>query len=181
MSGQSRREWLAGLAWAAVGQVAVANAWQARPRKRGSSSQTTTRKEKLALEDYQPKSMLHVPETKVLRSRFPAIDFHTHLSWSGRRGGSAQVHNNATPEEVMAVMDRKNVRMMVNLTGGYGNVLEQTIAYWQKPHPDRFVVFTEPWFERIIEPGYPQFQADQINRAHELGAKGLKVLKRLGL
>ena len=181
MSGWSRRQWLAGLAWAAVGQVAVANAWQARPRKRGSSSQTTTRKEKLALEDYQPKSMLHVPETKVLRSRFPAIDFHTHLSWSGRRGGSAQVHNKATPEEVMAVMDRKNVRMMVNLTGGYGNVLEQTIAYWQKPHPDRFVVFTEPWFERITEPGYPQFQADQINRAHELGAKGLKVLKRLGL
>jgi predicted TIM-barrel fold metal-dependent hydrolase len=71
--------------------------------------------------------------------------------------------------------------MMVNLTGGYGTVLEQTINYWQKPHADRFVVFTEPWFEKITEPGYPQFQADQIARAQVLGARGLKLLKTLGL
>jgi len=30
--------------------------------------------------DFQPKSMLHVPETKVPRSRYPVIDIHTHLS-----------------------------------------------------------------------------------------------------
>ena len=181
MSGCSRRQLLGSLAWGAVGQVAVANAWRRREGKRKSSNPATTRKEKLALDDYQPKSMLHVPETKVLRSRFPVIDLHTHLSWSGRHGRTPQLHNNATPEEVLAVMDRKNVRTMVNLTGGYGTVLEQTIAYWQKPHPDRFIVFTEPWFEKITERGYPQFQADQITRARELGAKGLKVLKTLGL
>ena len=40
----------------------------------------------LLLKDYQPKSMLHVPETHVPRSRFPNIDFHTHLSWIDRKG-----------------------------------------------------------------------------------------------
>jgi len=35
---------------------------------------------KLELADFQPKSMLHVPETKVPRSRHPVIDIHTHLS-----------------------------------------------------------------------------------------------------
>ncbi len=176
----SRRQWLAGLGLA-VGQGAIANAWQGQGSKRLPGDERMTGGGKLALEDYEPKSMLHVPETKVTRARFPVIDFHTHLSWSSRRGRVTEAHNNATPEEVLPVMDRKNVRLMVNLTGGYGQVLEQTINYWQKPHPDRFVVFTEPWFEKITEPGYSQFQADQIARAQESGARGLKLLKTLGL
>src|SRR6266542_4274222 len=181
MAGWSRRNWLAGLALAAAGQGIIAKAWQVRPKKSELAREKTPGKGKLALEDYEPKSMLHVPETNVPRARFPVIDFHTHLSWSARRAQVTEAHNNATPEEVLPVMDRKNLRMMVNLTGGYGAVLEQTINYWQKPHPDRFVVFTEPWFEKITEPGYPQFQADQIARAQELGARGLKLLKTLGL
>src|SRR5258705_8539366 len=181
MRGWNRRQWLAGLSLAAVGQGVIANGRQSRGGKQLPESERKPGKPKLALEDYEPKSMLHVPETRVSRARFPVIDFHTHLSWSARRGRVTEAHNNATPEEVLPVMDRKNVRVMVNLTGGYGKVLEQTIKYWQKPHPDRFVVFTEPWFEKITEPGYSQFQADQIGRAQELGARGLKVLKTLGL
>src|SRR5258705_1202229 len=177
----SRRNWLASLALAAAGQGIIANALQVRPKKSAVDKEKLPVSRKLALEDYEPKSMVHVPETKVPRARFEVIDFHTHLSWSGRRGRVTEAHNNATAEEVLPVMDRKNVKMMVNLTGGYGKVLEQTINYWQKPHPDRFVVFTEPWFERITDPGYPQFQADQIAQAQALGALGLKLLKTLGL
>jgi predicted TIM-barrel fold metal-dependent hydrolase len=178
MSGVSRRRLLGSLALAAIGHGTVAKAWQGKPKKNERVEKSSA---KLALEDYVPKSMLHVPETKVSRSRFPLIDFHTHLSWSSRRGRKPESHNNMPVEEVLPVMDRKNVRMMVNLTGGYGPVLEQTIAYWQKPHPDRFIVFTEPWFEKIREPNYPQFQADQIAHAHKLGARGVKLLKSLGL
>ena len=179
MGGWNRRNWLATMALAAVGQSA--NGWQVRSKEGAVSHDARRSRAKLALEDYEPKSMLHVPENRVPRARFPAIDFHTHLSWSARRGRITEAHNNATVEEALNVMDRKNVRMMVNLTGGYGKVLEQTIKYWQVSHPNRFVVFTEPWFEKIIEPGYPQFQAQQISRAHELGARGLKILKSLGL
>jgi hypothetical protein len=177
----TRRNWLVSLALAAAGQSIIVNAGQVRPKKRELDREKGPRPRKLALEDYEPKSMLHVTETTVPRARFPVIDFHTHLSWSGRRGQVAEAHNNATPQEVLPIMDRKNVRMMVNLTGGYGAVLEQTINYWQKPHPDRFLVFTEPWFGKITEPGFPQFQADQIARARQMGAGGLKVLKTLGL
>ena len=178
MSVVTRRELLASLGLATIGHGVVAKAWQGKPKK---SERLEKARSKLALEDYIPKSMLHVPETKVSRSRFPLIDFHTHLSWSSRRGRRAELHNNMPVEEVLPVMDRKNVRMMVNLTGGYGPVLEQTMAYWQKPHPDRFIVFTEPWLEKIKESNYPQFQADQIAGARALGARGVKVLKSLGL
>src|SRR6185295_10008606 len=121
MSGLSRRGLLASLGFAAIGHTAVVNAFQSRTKKTGSTKQEIASR-KLALEDYIPKSMLHVHETPVPRAMFPVIDFHTHLSWSGRRGRVAEAHNNATPEEVLPVMDGKNVRMMVNLTGGYGKV-----------------------------------------------------------
>src|SRR6266478_8538092 len=38
----------------------------------------------LQLADFQPRSMLHVTETKVPRSRYPVIDIHTHLSFAAK-------------------------------------------------------------------------------------------------
>jgi predicted TIM-barrel fold metal-dependent hydrolase len=125
--------------------------------------------------------MLHVPETKVPRSRFPVIDFHTHLSWTSELKAAAGPKMLATPEEALAVMDRKNIQTLVNVTGGAGAELEKNIAYWTKPHPDRFVVFTEPSWRKTPEPGYPKFQADELERARSAGARGLKLLKTLGL
>jgi len=87
----------------------------------------------------------------------------------------------APVEAVLPLMDRKNIRVMVNLTGGYGKGLEEVIRKFQEPHPDRFVTFTEPWWERTNQPGYSQFQADELLRAHKAGARGLKILKTLGL
>jgi predicted TIM-barrel fold metal-dependent hydrolase len=139
----------------------------------------------LQLADFQPRSMLHVPETKVLRSRYPVIDIHTHLSLTAKSVNGVGIGETmkylATPEAALALMERKNIRVMVNLTGGVGKGLDETIDKFQKPHPDRFVIFTEPWWERTNQPGYSQFQAGEIIRAHRAGARGLKVLKTLGL
>ena len=175
MSGCNRRQWLASLAAATAESSMMVRA------QRPGHTENEQRKTTLALEDYQPKSMLHVPETKVPRARFAVIDIHTHLSWTDRTGNIEKARFNATPDEVLPVMDRKNVRLMVNLTGGYGAALDENIHYWQRPYPKRFIIFTEPWFNRIIEPSYAKFQADQIERASKIGAKGLKVTKTLGL
>ena len=173
MGGINRRQWLASLASASLGARGLAWAQQAR-----EGQQIEPGAAPLALKDYEPKSMLHVAETKVARSRFPVIDFHTHLSGVDRSAKVEKARFTATPDEILPVMDRKNIRTMVDLTGGYGAALDEVIRYWQAP---RFIVFTEPWFNRITEPNYPQFQADQIERAKQVGAKGLKVLKTLGL
>jgi predicted TIM-barrel fold metal-dependent hydrolase len=139
----------------------------------------------LALDDFEPRSMLRVAETRIERPRFPVIDLHAHLSWSGRRedGGrdpEAVVYT-ARPSELLPVMDRKDVRLMVNLTGGRGAGLERAIADFDRAHPGRFLTFTEPWWSKAQEPGYARFQADEIERAHRAGARGVKVLKTLGL
>jgi predicted TIM-barrel fold metal-dependent hydrolase len=55
------------------------------------------------------------------------------------------------------------------------------LAEYASPHPDRFIVFTEPWWQKASEPGYPKLQADQLASARAAGARGLKILKILGL
>ena len=76
--------------------------------------------------------MLQVKETHVERSRFPVIDIHTHISTAARskKGVEATAERQyaATPEELLAVMDRKNIRSMVNLTGGYGAGLREVVG-----------------------------------------------------
>jgi len=154
--------------WAATGPETVQN-------------QTGSNGCPLALVDYQPKSMLHVKETSVPKPKFPVIDFHTHLNFPSEKDGKFNANPLSTVDETLAVMDRKGIAMMVNLTGGWGPALEETLRYWQKPHPDRFSVFVQPWFDRIREQNYSRILADEIEKAANLGARGVKVLKYLGL
>ena len=179
MSIHSRRDVLANLAVALVAPRVAAGSPQT-----GEAIGATTEKP-LALADFQPRSMLHVPQTAVARARFPVIDIHTHISSQASHDHGVSIGEKmiypAPASELLPMMDRRNVRMMVDLTGGYGAGLAETIERYQRPHPDRFAIFTTPCWERIQEPRYPQYQADQIIAAHAAGARGLKILKTLGL
>jgi predicted TIM-barrel fold metal-dependent hydrolase len=125
--------------------------------------------------------MLHTEETKVLTARYPVIDFHTHITQTQRKDGKLILKQSATAEECLAVMNRKNIRLMVNLTGGYGENLRTAIGSLQTAHPGRFLVFVEPAWDRVAQPGYAAYQGQEIERAHAAGARGIKVLKTLGL
>ncbi|MBV9780344.1 MAG: amidohydrolase family protein [Acidobacteriaceae bacterium] len=139
----------------------------------------------LKLVDYEPQSMLHVPETHAERSRYPAIDIHTHISISAKAVHGVPVaskrHFLAPPEDLLPCMERKNLRALVNLTGGFGDGLKQAIGKYDAAHPGRFYTFTEPCYGRFQEPDYPRVQAQMIQDARTAGARGLKILKTLGL
>ncbi|MGA8595818.1 MAG: amidohydrolase family protein [Bryobacteraceae bacterium] len=145
------------------------------------SADSPEQKQVLPLEQFQPRSMLHTHETKVPRSAFPVIDMHTHITHAGGLEGPGQIRFAASAEECLTVMDRKNIRTMVNLTGGYGTNLQQAIDKLQVAHPGRFIVFTEPAWSKAADADYSKIQADLIADAHNRGAKGLKILKTLGL
>jgi predicted TIM-barrel fold metal-dependent hydrolase len=172
----NRRQWLA--AFAATIPAATI---------RGRAEQQPTRPAPIPLElkDFQPRSMLKVPETRVGRARHPVIDIHTHLGFRAK-GVAGVPHGEemrfrAPAAEVLPVMDRVNLQTMVNLTGGVGRGLDQSIAQYQTAHPGRFITFTEPRFDQIAQANYPREQAAEIERAQKAGARGLKVLKTLGL
>ena len=133
----------------------------------------------LPIQQYEPKSMLVVPEHVVERSRYPVIDIHAHLTWTDKSG--ERVRFNATTEDLLAVMDRRNIQTMVNLTGGVGPGVKVCVDALDRRHPGRFLTFTQPSYSHVNEPGYSTMQADAIRSAHSAGAKGLKILKSLGL
>ncbi|PYQ09874.1 MAG: amidohydrolase [Acidobacteria bacterium] len=176
----NRREWLARLAAGGAGLLLPARRTAAAPGpvpQAAPAPSPTPEACPLALKDFQPRSMLHVAEHKVERARFPVIDIHTHLGWSK----GEEISFLTTPDQILPVMDRKNVRTMVNLTGGSGAGLAQSIRTFESAAPGRFLTFTEPSWHRIAQPGYSQWQADEMERAKKAGAKGLKILKTLGL
>jgi len=166
-----------GLAGASLGsrRATAAPRQEAPPAAKGS----------LLLSEFEPKSMLHVQETPIERARFPVIDVHTHVTFRAKQtGGVSQgeaINIPAPPGEILPAMDRRNIRIMVNLTGSSGDGLKQAIQTFHTPHPDRFLIFTEPSWDRVAEPGYPQWQADELGRAKAAGGRGIKILKTLGL
>ncbi len=178
MSGMDRRSWL--------GSIGVSLVASRLPRTSTTSPPPLEAAGKpLQLVDFQPRSVLHVPETKVPRSRYPVIDIHTHLSFAAKTENGVAIGEEmkylAPVDALLPLMERKNIRIMVNLTGGVGKGLNESIRKYQQPYPERFLTFTEPWWDRTNQPGYSKFQADEIVRAHQAGARGLKILKTLGL
>jgi predicted TIM-barrel fold metal-dependent hydrolase len=110
---------------------------------------------------------------------------HCHVARAARESAGVSLGEatriDADVASVVAMMDRRNVKTMVNLTGGYGSGLADSVRALQQSHPDRFVVFTEPAWDRFASGDYAQWQGDEIARAKAAGARGLKILKTLGL
>lgn len=174
----SRRQWVTGIGTGAFGSIA----W---PQPGAVQQKTTSEPKPLELSQYEPRSMLRVKETQVVRARYPVIDIHTHLSFSAKAEHgvplASERHFLASPEALLPVMQGHNIRALTNLTGGFGDGLVEAIKKFDKSYPGQFYTFTEPSYNRFLEPGYPKFQAEAIGEAHSAGAKGLKILKTLGL
>jgi predicted TIM-barrel fold metal-dependent hydrolase len=129
----------------------------------------------LKLKDWQPKSMLVTKVSKLQKPAFPAIDVHNHL------GGGKQT---LTPERVagyLAEMDAAGVRTVVNLDGGWGERLKETLSALDEKHPDRFLTFALIDFGGIDEEGWTQRESERLEASFKAGAKGLKFHKTLGL
>ena len=139
----------------------------------------------MSLTDFEPKSMLVAEENLVPSARYPVIDMHTHVSSVLRRTPGPddvlQGTVDARFDQIVSWMDELNIQTLVNLTGGTGEGLQQTIDEMANKHPGRLVTCTVPAYDKLNEPDYPQWQADELGRAKEAGAVGLKISKTLGL
>jgi predicted TIM-barrel fold metal-dependent hydrolase len=78
-------------------------------------------------------------------------------------------------------MDAAGVRTAVNLDGGWGQKLKETLAALDEAHPGRFLTYALIDFSGIDEPGWSDREAARLRESFEAGAKGLKFHKTLGL
>ena len=100
-------------------------------------------------------------------------------------------HVNGTEEHVrrwLRIMDRVGVGVGVNLSGGTVtakpgelSAFERTQALTERLAPGRAVLYFNLDYSGWDKPGFAERGIEQVNRAHALGAAGLKEYKRLGL
>ena len=126
----------------------------------------------LSIEEYTPKSTLVVPHHPITRAKYPFIDVHNH-----QRGEMPAERLAAMVKE----MDDLNMRIMVNLSGGYGDRLKRGVDNMKGHYKDRFAVFANIDFSNLDEPGYPERAAAQFEQDLKNGAQGLKIFKQFGM
>jgi uncharacterized protein len=132
-------------------------------------------KKTILLKDFQPQPALHAAVREIRRAKFPVIDVHTHTN------DAAGIGDRVDPGEMVARMDHLNIKTIVILTGMWGDKLQTIIDTMVKPYPGRFVVFTQLDWSKINDPNFSQLMVRQIDDSVARGARGLKLLKELGL
>lgn len=137
----------------------------------------------LKLRAWKPRSMLKTRATRVDKPAFPVIDVHNHLG----RGASR-----LTPERVrqyLEEMDAAGVRTVVNLDGGWGTELKETLAQRNRviaKHPETTFICAHfannpedietvgQWLDR-----YPNMYVDIDARISELGRQPYSIRRFL--
>src|SRR5690554_6707741 len=124
----------------------------------------------LRLLDWEPIPQLVVKETVVLKPKFPVIDIHNHL------------RNDETMAEYLKTMDEVGVWKVVSLNGrSADNYYIEHLKACREANKERLIVFFTPDFSRIDEPDFGKKEAEKLEHAVELGCRGLKIYKSLGL
>lgn len=130
------------------------------------------------LHRYTPRPMLVTEAHRPDRPAHPAVDAHNHLGrWL--TGGDRWM----VPDvgELVALMDRLDLRTIVNLDGRWGDELRANLDRYDRAHPGRFVTFCHVDWAEARRPGFGARLEASLRASVAEGAAGLKVWKDLGL
>ena len=100
-------------------------------------------KKTILLRDFQPEPALHSATHEIRRAKFAVIDVHTHTN------DAVGIGDRIDPKEMVARMDRLNIKTIVILTGMWGDKLQAIIDSMVTPFPGRFIVFTQIDWSKI--------------------------------
>ena len=122
--------------------------------------------------DYRPRSALVAEEHSVPKAKFPVVDIHSHT------GPTPQ-----TIDQLVQEMDAMNIRVLNNLSGGFGSALKRRVDYIRgTKYADRFTVFTNGLDGfGDVEAGYGRRAAAQLEEDVRHGAIGFKIFKQTGM
>src|SRR5207244_13484176 len=92
------------------------------------------------------RSMMGTKTTVVEKPMFPVIDMHNHL------GGGKDRLKPEVVKRYLTEMNEAGVKTVVNLDGGWGDRLKETLAVLDEAHPERFLTFALINFDGIDDP-----------------------------
>jgi uncharacterized protein len=124
----------------------------------------------LLLKDYAPESSLVVPQTRMSKARFPAIDVHTH------------VYANTSQEvaEWVKTMDEVGIKMTVILTDAIGSEFDRLADLYLKDDADRFQLYCGLDTSHLENADYPERAVGELVRCYQKGARGVGELSDKG-
>jgi len=121
--------------------------------------------ETLLLKDFRPKSVYNVPQTKIDKARYPAIDMHAH-------------DYAKTPEQVaewIRAMDAAGVEKAVILTMAVGKEFDEIYSRYAK-YPERFEVWCGFDYTGYDKPDFGPAAVKELERCYKAGARGVGEL-----
>lgn len=133
----------------------------------------------LRLIDFRPQPRLVTKVTRIEQPRFPVIDAHNHLTLPGFGDW-----NTRPVSELLDILDAANVRVFIDLDGGWGEeILHQHLDYFKAAAPERFRHFGGVDWSAWSEQGdhFGEWAAQRLRAQAARGAQGLKIWKPFGL
>jgi len=122
----------------------------------------STPPEEIRLKDYKPVSLHKVPVTTVPKSRYPAIDMHSHPGAKTKEAVDAWVR----------VMDEVGIEKTVLLTMTHGAEFDRLVELYSR-HPTRFELWCGFDYTGYDQPGYGPAAVAELERCVGKGAKGV--------
>lgn len=124
----------------------------------------------LKLKDYRPQSIYKIPVTTITKSKFAAIDMHSH--------DFARTDDDVT--RWVKTMDEKGIQKTVILSGATGEQFDKVYAKYAR-YPDRFEVWCGFDLNGHDEPGWIEKAVKELERCYKAGARGVGELSDKGL
>jgi predicted TIM-barrel fold metal-dependent hydrolase len=106
---------------------------------------------------YKPVPVLKVPQTAILRAKYPVVDVHADLDKDPK----------ATAESRLAVMDATGIAIAVNGTKYARGDTERSYRVFEAQAPNRFVTFAPVNFSDYGDPGFSARAVAQLEADHK--------------
>jgi predicted TIM-barrel fold metal-dependent hydrolase len=125
--------------------------------------------DEVLLKNYKPRSIFKIPETRVEKAHYPAIDVHSHN----------YARTDADIERWVKTMDDVGLEKTIILSGNFGAKFDEVLARYRK-FPNRFEVWCGFDYTGFDQPGFGPGALAELERCHKAGATGVGELSDKG-
>jgi predicted TIM-barrel fold metal-dependent hydrolase len=125
--------------------------------------------DEILLKDYSPRSIFKIPETRVEKARYPAIDVHSHN----------YARTDADVDRWVRTMAEVGLDKVVILSGATGKKFDEVLAKFGR-YPKRFDVWCGIDYTGFDQPGYGPAAVAELERCRKAGARGVGELSDKG-
>ncbi len=133
----------------------------------------------LKLKDYHPVSIYNIPQTRIQKARYPAIDMHAH-PFQGYSNLNSNYGADSLIDDWVKAMDKAGIEKSMILSYSTGARFDSVIAKYSR-YKGRFDVWCGFDYTGLDNPGWQQHAVKELERCYKKGAKGVGELGDKGL